>query len=105
MFFEGLVVGVVLSALVAYWLIERIFQQVIEQIVAEQRTEIQTINATIDKVDGILYCYDENKQFLCQGTTLAEIEQAYRDRYQAAPSTVLRLTGDEEIIRELISCE
>jgi hypothetical protein len=84
------------------WFVNRLYTALVEEMAKEKtEKEIPTVTVTIERVDGIIYCYDLNQQFVCQGRNLTEIEQAYRDRYPNNKTCVLLLKGDKNLIKEL----
>ena len=53
----------------------------------------------VERVNDQIYCYDENKQFICQGATVADIREAFAKRFP--DKTAYLDGGDEELVKEL----
>ena len=105
-FFYGMFAGLVLSAIVIYWIskfarrrLEREVQQLIEQIKDQAGPQIQ---ARVEEQDGVFYVYraDDNT-FLAQGTTLAELKSRIESRMKDAMVYVTE--GDPEVLARLKS--
>jgi uncharacterized protein YneF (UPF0154 family) len=91
----GTIIGV---CLLSNYLALRYLQKMQELYAIEEKPPI--ISVTIERVDNMLYCYDEDDKFICQGADLNEIEQSYKDRYPDK-SCVMMLRGEAAIIDEL----
>ena len=68
---------------------------------AVQPDEIPVITIRVECIGKVLYCYDENDIFICQGSSLVEIEEAYKERFPNHPSCILRLKGDTKMLEEV----
>jgi hypothetical protein len=54
--------------------------QMVNEVLKEAETSMIGLDIEIDQ--GTYFCYNsEDKQFICQGTTVEEIKQAFQSRY------------------------
>ena len=78
----GIAIGVGAIILYAWYLYQRIRTRVdhmIEEVVKEAATDM--IGLTIEVDQGQYFCYNiENKQFICQGSTVEEIQRTFEAR-------------------------
>ena len=95
-----LALGLILWA-IGYYIWYKFKRKMIEMIVQEQEEVLAKVVANVIRVDGQLYCYDEDDQFICQGVTLNDLTEAYKARYPDKPSCVLMLKGEPALIDEL----
>ena len=95
-----LALGLILWA-IGYYIWYKFKRKMIEMIVQEQEEVLAKVVANVIRVDGQLYCYDEDDQFICQGVTLNDLTEAYKARYPEKPSCVLMLKGEPALIDEL----
>ena len=86
---------------IGYYIWYKFKRKMIEMIVQEQEEVLAKVVANVIRVDGQLYCYDEDDQFICQGVTLNDLTEAYKARYPDKPSCVLMLKGEPALIDEL----
>ena len=79
----GIAIGVGAIILYAWYLYQRIRTRVdhmIEEVVKEAATDM--IGLTIEVDQGQYFCYNiENKQFICQGSTVEEIQRTFEARF------------------------
>ena len=84
-----------------WYVFKRKMIAMIEQELAEEDEVLEKIVANVVRIDGQLYCYDENYEFICQGVTLNDLTEAYKARYPDKPSCLLLLKGEPALIDEL----
>ena len=66
----------------------------IAEVLAEAESNLVGIDIEVD--NGVYFCYNnEDKQFVCQGSTVAEIRQAFQDRF---PGKTAYLAGGDPIV-------
>jgi len=97
----GVFIGAVLAIVLIYWYIRGLVHAVmaeVDQMVAVAQSQLMPV--TVERESGQIYCYGkEDRQFICQGTTLAEVRAAFRSRY---PDRTAYLDGgDSALIEEL----
>jgi hypothetical protein len=69
----------------------------INQVIQEAEANLVGIDIEVDQ--GRYFCYNsENKQFVCQGTTVAEIRTAFQARFPG--KTAYLAGGDPRVIAE-----
>jgi hypothetical protein len=69
----------------------------VNQIIQEAESNLVGIDIEVDQ--GRYFCYNsEDKQFVCQGTTVEEIRQAFRSRFPG--KTAYLAGGDPRVIAE-----
>jgi hypothetical protein len=97
-------IGVALTLAVAgiyVWLLWQRLKKQVDRLVQEviQEAEANMIGLNVEVDQGIYFCYDaEDKTFVCQGTTVDEIRQAFRSRY---PDKIAYLAGgDPDVIAD-----
>ena len=96
----GIGIGFVMLGLYIWILFQRIRGRVdhmVNQIIQEAESNLIGIDIEVDQ--GRYFCYNsEDKQFVCQGTTVAEIKQAFRSRFPG--KTAYLAGGDPRVIAE-----
>ncbi len=103
-FLHGILVLALITWAVGYgiwYAFKRKMMIMIEQEQAEADEVLTKVVANIERIEGQLYCYDDNNQFICQGVTLNDLTEAYKARYPDKPSCVLMLKGEPALIDEL----
>jgi hypothetical protein len=94
----GVGIGVGLVGIYVWMLYRRIKDRVdrmIDQVIAEAETTMVGLDIEVD--NGVYFCYNnKDKQFVCQGTTVAEIRQAFQDRFPG--KTAYLPGGDPEVV-------
>jgi len=69
--------------------------QMIAEVIAEAEDNLVGLDIELDK--DTYFCYNnEDKQFICQGKTVAEIKQAFHARYPT--KTAYLAGGDPEVV-------
>jgi hypothetical protein len=103
-FLHGILVLALITWAVGYgiWLaFKRKMMILIEQEQAEEGEVLTKVVANVERIEGRLYCYDDNNEFICQGVTLNDLTEAYKARYPDKPSCLLLLKGEPALINEL----
>jgi hypothetical protein len=69
--------------------------QMIAQVLAEAEADLVGVDIEVD--NGVYFCYNNtDKQFICRGNTVAEIKQAFRERFPT--KTAYLAGGDPEVV-------
>jgi len=96
----GIGVGFVMLGLYIWILFQRIKSRVDEmfnQIINEAEANLVGLDIEVD--NGVYFCYNnEDKQFVCQGTTVAEIRTAFQSRFPG--KTAYLAGGDPGVVAE-----
>ena len=78
--------------------IKRHVDRMIDQVIAEAEANLIGLDIEVDK--GVYFCYNsEDKQFICQGKTVAEIREGFQRRYP--DKTAYLAGGDPAVVAEL----
>ena len=100
----GIGIGFVVLGLYIWILFQRIRGRVddmVKQII--QQAEADLIGLDIELDNGVYFCYNHtNKQFVCQGGTVAEIKQAFQNRF---PEKTAYLAGGDPAVVEHFKTE
>lgn len=99
----GIGIGIIITIIGVYLYIRGLVHEVmaeVDQMVAEAQSQMMPV--TVERESGQIYCYaKEDRQFICQGSTLAEVRAAFRTRY---PDRTAYLDGgDSALVEELRS--
>ena len=71
--------------------------QMIREVVDEAEASLVGLDIEVD--NGVYFCYNsKDKQFVCQGSTVAEIRRAFGERYPG--KTAYLAGGDPEVVAE-----
>jgi hypothetical protein len=96
----GISIGVVVLGIYVWILYQRIKNRVdrmIQEVLDEATETLVGIEVELDK--GVYFCYNsEDKQFVCQGTTVSEIRQAFQDRFPG--KTAYLAGGDPTVVAQ-----
>ena len=96
----GIGIGVGMVILYAWYLyrdLKNRVDQMIAEVLAEAESNLVGLNIEVD--NGMYFCYnDEDKQFVCQGTTVSEIRQAFQDRFPG--KTAYLAGGDPTVVAQ-----
>ena len=96
----GIGIGFVVLGLYIWILFQRIRGRVddmVKKII--QQAEADLIGLDIELDNGTYFCYNHmDKQFVCQGGTVAEIRQAFQNRFPG--KTAYLAGGDPEVVAE-----
>ena len=94
----GALIGFGIVALYVWYLWHKIknrIDQMIKEVLAEAEASMVGLDIEVDK--GVYFCYNnEDKQFVCQGTTVEEIKQAFQERFPG--KTAYLAGGDPEVV-------
>jgi hypothetical protein len=72
--------------------------RMIEEVVDEAAANLIGLDIEVD--NGVYFCYNHtNKQFICRGNTVAEIRQAFQERFPG--KTAYLAGGDPAVVAEL----
>jgi hypothetical protein len=100
----GIGIGFVMLGLYIWILFQRIRGRVddmVDQIIQEAQADVIGLDIELDK--DTYFCYNnEDKQFVCQGTTVAEIKQSFQDRF---PGKTAYLAGGDPVVVEQFRTE
>ena len=96
----GIGIGFIMLGLYIWILYQRIRGRVddmVREVIKEAEADLVGLDIEVD--NGVYFCYNnEDKQFVCQGTTVAEIKQAFRSRFPG--KTAYLAGGDPRVIAE-----
>jgi hypothetical protein len=94
----GVAIGcgiVVLYCWILYRRLKNRIDQMVAQVVAEAEADLIGLDVELD--NGVYFCYNnKDKQFVCQGNTVAEIKQAFSERFPT--KTAYLAGGDPEVV-------
>ena len=91
----GIAIGIGMVLLYARYQYQRLKSQ-IDQIIDQAITEKSAIELEIEVDRGVYFCYNnEDKQFICQGTTATEIRETLQTRF---PGKAAYLVAGDPII-------
>jgi len=94
----GIGTGVGMIVLYAYYLYRNLKNRVdcmIEEVINEAAADLVGLDIEVD--NGMYFCYNnEDKQFVCQGSTVAEIKQAFQERFPG--KTAYLSGGNPEVV-------
>lgn len=110
----NILIGIGLGiGLVAFWIWRTVrkFENEMRGLVREtiKEVEAQMLGVVVEEDAGQLYFYRESdRQFLCQGTSLAEVRQRFNELYPEKiaflaggdPALIQRLTDELKILKE-----
>jgi hypothetical protein len=93
-------IAFVMAGLYIWTLYRRIRGRVdamVKQIIAQVEADLIGLDIELD--NGVYFCYNNSdKQFVCQGATVAEIRRAFQDRYPG--KTAYLAGGDPRVVEE-----
>jgi len=100
----GIGIGFSMLCLYIWVLYQRIkgrVDEMVNQIINEAEANLVGLDIELDK--DTYFCYNnEDKQFICQGKTVAEIKQAFQARY---PTKTAYLAGGDPAVVEYFKAE
>ena len=99
----GVLAVLVVVALYGWMVWRRIksrVDQLIEEVLAEAEASMMGLHIEAD--NGVYFCYNDDKQFICQGTTVEEIKLAFQSRY---PDKTAYLAGGDPAVVEHFKTE
>lgn len=100
----GIGIGFGMIVLYAWYLYRDLKSRVdrmIEEVIREAESNMVGLDIEVDK--GVYFCYNsENKQFICQGSTVEEIRKAFGARY---PDKTAYLAGGDPAVVEHFKTE
>jgi hypothetical protein len=84
-----------------YYKIKGRVDRMIAEVIVEAEADLIGLDIEVDK--GVYFCYNnKDKQFVCQGTTVAEIRQVFGERF---PTKTAYLAGGDPAIVEQFKTE
>ena len=93
----GIGIGCGMVVLYAWYLYQDLksrVDQMIKEVIAEAESGLVGLDIELD--NNVYFCYNsEDKQFVCQGTTVSEIRQAFQDRF---PGKTAYLSGGDPTV-------
>jgi hypothetical protein len=97
----GALLGVGIVGMYIWYLYQKIksrIDQMIAEVINEAEDNLVGLDIEVDK--GVYFCYNnEDKQFICQGKTVAEIRQAFQERFPG--KTAYLAGGNPAVVEEL----
>ena len=99
-------IGIGISVIAVYlWLlyyqIKNRIDLLVREVIKEAETNLIGLEIEVDK--GIYFCYNNtDKQFVCQGSTINEIRQAFQERF---PGKTAYLAGGDPAVVEKFRTE
>ena len=98
--------GLGLAVLTFYvWRTIRRFETELREVVREAvaEAEVNMVGLIVEQEGGAIYAYTEqDRQFVCQGATVAEIREGFKSRY---PEKTAYLAGGDEALVERFRTE
>jgi len=100
-FIFGILLGIVIAGILIYLYIRGLIISVMRELDEHiERAANTLMPVIIERENGVLFCYDkQDKQFICQGASVAEIREAFGRRFP--DKTAYLDGGDEELVKEL----
>ena len=100
-FIFGILLGIVIAGILIYLYIRGLILSVMRELDEHiERAANTLMPVIIERENGVLFCYDkQDKQFICQGASVAEIREAFGRRFP--DKTAYLDGGDEELVTEL----
>ena len=101
----AIVIGILIGAALAILLIYLYVRGLVREVVAELNEHIERVATTlvpvkVERHNGQIFCYNtEDNQFICQGSTLAEVRAAFKARFP--DKTAYLDGGDPDLVEEL----
>jgi hypothetical protein len=94
----GVAIGVGMIVIYAWYLYRDLkgrVDRMIAEVLAEAEADLIGLDIEVDQ--GRYFCYNsKDKQFVCQGSTVAEIKQAFQSRHPG--KTAYLAGGDPEVV-------
>jgi len=97
----GVAIGIILTAGLTYLYVRGLVREVMAELDQHiERAASTLMPVTVERENGILFCYSkEDNQFICQGANIAEIREAFGQRFPE--KTAYLDGGDPELVEEL----
>ena len=100
-FLVGCLVGIVATILSIWYHANKLlaeFDAFINEEIQKRKDDV--LNMRVEKANGVYYCYNnDNGVFLCQGASMSEIDQAFKNRFPNQKAVIS--DGDDATIDEL----
>lgn len=102
-FFLGVVAGIIVATMILNYVLRRLIQKLTDEVTIEfskiDRLNPDIIGLEVEVDNKVIYCYNsENKQFVCQGSTIEEIRKAFKDRFPGKNAYIT--SGDPALIEQ-----
>jgi len=96
-FIFGILLGIVIAGILIYLYIRGLIISVMRELDEHiERAATTLMPVIIERENGVLFCYDkQDKQFICQGASVAEIREAFGRRF---PDKTAYLDGGDEVL-------
>jgi len=97
----GMLIGMIITFLLVYLYVRGLVREVMAELDQHiDRAASTLMPVIVERMNGVIFCYSkEDNQFICQGTTLAEVRAAFKARFP--DKTAYLDGGDEELVKEL----
>jgi hypothetical protein len=99
-------IGIGFGMIVVYaWYLYRDLKSHVDRMIEEviREAEAGLVGLDIEVDQGRYFCYNsEDKQFVCQGTTVEEIKRAFQERF---PGKTAYLAGGDPVVVEQFKTE
>jgi hypothetical protein len=97
----GALLGIGIVGMYIWFLYHKLksrIDRMINEVVDEAASNLVGLDIEVD--NGVYFCYNnEDKQFVCQGSTVAEIRRAFQARFPG--KTAYLAGGDPRVVEEL----
>lgn len=97
----GALLGVGIVGMYIWFLYHKLknrIDQMINEVINEAEDNLVGLDIEVDR--GVYFCYNsEDKQFICQGNTVAELREGFRLRFPG--KTAYLAGGDPRVVEEL----
>ena len=97
----GALLGVGIVGMYIWFLYHKLknrIDQMINEVINEAEDNLVGLDIEVDR--GVYFCYNsEDKQFICQGNTVAELREGFRLRFRG--KTAYLAGGDPRVVEEL----
>ena len=98
--FIGAILGIGIAGLYIYMLYQKLKKEInrlVDEVVQEAEASLIGVDIEVDK--GVYFCYNnKDKQFICQGRTVQEIKEGFRQRF--SDKTAYLAGGDPVIVEQ-----
>jgi hypothetical protein len=100
----GVLIGVGIVGIYVWMLYHKLknrIDQMINEVINEAEADLIGLDIEVD--NGVYFCYNsKDKQFVCRGNTIAEIKQAFQERF---PTKTAYLAGGDPAVVEQFKTE
>jgi hypothetical protein len=96
----GIGIGFMMLGIYIWYLYHKLksrIDRMVAEVVAEAEADLVGLDIEVD--NGVYFCYNsKDKQFVCRGNTVAEIKQAFQERFPN--KTAYLAGGDPAVVAE-----